>query len=83
MKHNITITLKPLVYFPEKEIDYTADIIKWIIEHNAYDMNSTEIARAMILEAIENTKFNEDVYPYLKDKLYNAVEEYCERILDE
>ena len=83
MKHNITITLKPLVYFPEKEIDYTADIIKWIIEHNAYDMNSTVIARAMILEAIENTKFNEDVYPYLKDKLYNAVEEYCERILDE
>lgn len=83
MKYDITITLKPSVYFPEKEIDYTADIIKWIIEHDAYDMNPIEVARAMVLEAIENTKFNEDVYPYLKDKLCNAVEECYERMLDE
>lgn len=83
MKYNITITLKPEIYSPEKEIDYTTDIIKWIIEHDAYDMNSTEIVKAMALEAIENTKFNEDAYPGLKDKLRNTVEECCERMLDE
>ena len=49
------------------------EIWEWIKSHNAYDWSYDDIAKAMVIEAIENAHINETAYPGLKDTLIAKV----------
>jgi len=49
------------------------EINNWIKAHDAYDLDSKRIAKAMVIEAIERTQFAESAYPGLKEKLIKVV----------
>lgn len=52
------------------------EIQEWIDTHNAHNLPANEVARQMILEAINNTTWAEDCYPNIKDDLIKIVSEY-------
>ena len=51
------------------------EIQKWVEEHDVHDLSANEIARQIILEAINHTTFAEDYYPGIKDDLIRIVNE--------
>lgn len=46
---------------------------EWIIAHDAYDWDVNRVAKEMMVEAINNTVWAEDVYPGIKARLIDAV----------
>ena len=49
------------------------EIRNWIKKHQAEDWEPMLIAKAMIIEAIQNTHWNEEAYPGIMEKLIVAV----------
>lgn len=48
-------------------------IQEWIKKHNAYNWSEDRIAKAIVIEAIENAHINENIYPGLKDEMIAKV----------
>lgn len=51
--------------------DYRNEIIKWVERHHAENMPPENVAKLMVLEAIENTHFSDEQY---KEQLKQIVE---------
>ena len=49
------------------------EILNWIDKNAAHDCEPEEVARRIIIEAINNTTWAEDAYPGIKEKLINMV----------
>ena len=60
------------------ERDYTPDIVKFLKKHpemiEFVGVDDAKIAKAMMVEAINNTAWAEDAYPGLKERILKAVE---------
>lgn len=52
------------------------DIKKWMKEHDTHNMTSKQIAKAIVIEAINNTHWDEDNFPHIKENLLKHIEEY-------
>lgn len=59
-----------------EDSDFIHEYFEFLSKHPEYrDKSVTEIAKAMVIELIQNTPMAEDVYPGIKEQLIKAVEE--------